>query len=175
MDNEYTISTHVPHAGHDGLHFARPRTGQRFQLTCPMRGTTHHRRLTIHLHKISTHVPHAGHDYSRAPAPAARPYFNSRAPCGARRSWRSGTRSIPRISTHVPHAGHDRRYRAQTVPGFISTHVPHAGHDGRRAVRLDPVFYFNSRAPCGARRYPFRTAFLNCSFQLTCPVRGTTE
>ena len=78
------ISTHVPHAGHDGdmltmyrniLNFnsrapcgARPIRSHRlisiweFQLTCPMRGTTVAEAALRSPVAISTHVPHAGHD-----------------------------------------------------------------------------------------------------------------
>ena len=58
----YYISTHVPHAGHDPIdEFIVIRTS-RFQLTCPMRGTTEHSLNVRDLCRISTHVPHAGHD-----------------------------------------------------------------------------------------------------------------
>ena len=80
----WRISTHVPHAGHDySLSFITLKN-QRFQLTCPMRGTTKFYGVYYDAWRISTHVPHAGHDFFSV---IVRPFWI--------------------ISTHVPHAGHD--------------------------------------------------------------------
>ena len=125
----YSISTHVPHAGHDQIvktvyaiktNFnSRAPCGARqmippprvscpiFQLTCPMRGTTRMTGTPFSTLNISTHVPHAGHDVFNAYCPAATPPFQLTCP------MRGTTPIIPKpfavlkISTHVPHAGHD--------------------------------------------------------------------
>ena len=169
-----TISTHVPHAGHD-----------------------RHGRLRDPRITISTHVPHAGHDLFSAITEDNARNFNSRAPCGARphtakkktRNSRfqltcpmRGTTHVAYteyvnacISTHVPHAGHDGRDIIWFANHTISTHVPHAGHDAFFTLYIDDDLHFNSRAPCGAR--PLRTMIPERSFgrfQLTCPMRGTT-
>ena len=167
------ISTHVPHAGHDGgnrqpLHNDRdfnsrapcgarrpcPRSLPRsspFQLTCPMRGTTRWLLRDSPCLNISTHVPHAGHDGgNRQPLHNDRD-FNSRAPCGARRPC---PRSLPRSSPFqltCPMRGTTNPRMIDFSFLIISTHVPHAGHD---IIRIDMLYllgYFNSRAPCGAR------------------------
>ena len=124
------ISTHVPRAGHDsaetpvdafaedfnsrapcGARRIRARTVislQKFQLTCPVRGTTTGFPRLCSALMISTHVPRAGHDIWRTTHSNGRnefqltcpvrgttgmgytvcdifANFNSRAPCGARR------------------------------------------------------------------------------------------
>ena len=146
-----------------------------FQLTCPMRGTTDKDYVISGVYVISTHVPHAGHDCELYRRAYAAENFNSRAPCGARPLAFSlsfatstrfqltcpmrGTTEMPRrsfradtISTHVPHAGHDRSVGDLVAIAYISTHVPHAGHDHKLFGDDHGTEYFNSRAPCGARR-----------------------
>ena len=58
---------------------------------------------------------------------------------------------------------------------FISTHVPHAGHDNDDADAVLRLVDFNSRAPCGARRARSTRQEDRTTFQLTCPMRGTTS
>ena len=57
----------------------------------------------------------------------------------------------------------------------ISTHAPLAGRDTRHIQRLARAFYFNPRAPCGAR--PLRTYKYRGrqGFQPTRPLRGATR
>ncbi len=161
-----------------------------------MRGTTRSVGDLVTVAYISTHVPHAGHDGSSVRIHQVYSHFNSRAPCGARH-WmkvnnlqrnafqltcpmRGTTGGICApdvlcgISTHVPHAGHD--FPALSVYNFgeISTHVPHAGHDYGALATSEPRINFNSRAPCGARPSSYVPLTTILSFQLTCPMRGTT-
>ena len=58
---------------------------------------------------------------------------------------------------------------------WISTHVPHAGHDPDGRSGCGVHYHFNSRAPCGARPNLTPYSVLKNGFQLTCPMRGTTE
>ena len=168
------ISTHVPHAGHDEAQIqkrylnenfnSRAPCGARlcpssfsvltdaFQLTCPMRGTTPSSQLDTITLRISTHVPLRGTTF---------------ASCVFRALWR--------ISTHVPHAGHDSEQGPSRVRCNISTHVPHAGHDRHRGSALISRHHFNSRAPCGARQTSCGQKWSTYTFQLTCPMRGTTD
>ena len=146
---------------------------------------------------ISTHVPHAGHDStidlrstarkhfnSRAPC-GARPtrlytrihhlHFNSRAPCGARHEGFERELGIEEFQLTCPMRGTTGRVEIQNLEAGISTHVPHAGHDQMPAYLREVFIDFNSRAPCGARRRLDRREHVNRPFQLTCPMRGTTE
>ena len=191
------ISTHVPHAGHDPplktwsfprLYFnSRAPCGARpcgkyvtvvipiFQLTCPMRGTTRQGHAVAADIRISTHVPHAGHDSACMCATFPRSHFNSRAPCGARLWTGTGYPTSTVFQLTCPMRGTTVLAVVLIVPLHISTHVPHAGHDGRVPLRRLDVGYFNSRAPCGARRGSLIFTNRSREFQLTCPMRGTTD
>ena len=167
------ISTHVPHAGHDSSVYGICPRHVIFQLTCPMRGTTRIVQARPFRYYISTHVPHAGHD-QRKTLPSEYSRISTHVP-HAGHDYEEHHFLPPRlISTHVPHAGHDYLERNRPALERISTHVPHAGHDQRDGDGLHHSFYFNSRAPCGARPSIGYDIILIGSFQLTCPMRGTT-
>ena len=159
-----SISTHVPRAGHDNFNSrapcgARPpsistaSTAREFQLTCPVRGTTILASTNPCCTPISTHVPRAGHD------------------CHV--SLLLGVCNGFQLT--CPVRGTTSSHGYEFIVTRISTHVPRAGHDGRPQRRASLTGYFNSRAPCGARRLAqgWITSFTR--FQLTCPVRGTTN
>ena len=55
------------------------------------------------------------------------------------------------ISTHAPLAGRDKRHVVAGRDRKISTHAPLAGRDDSLACVPLADFYFNPRAPCGAR------------------------
>ena len=130
--------------------------------------------VLIHKAWISTHAPLAGRDHSGACASGLLRDFNPRAPCGARRLYSRYGRTMQAfqptrplrgatkrentmcpatmISTHAPLAGRDgdiRRLRGRC--SIISTHAPLAGRDKAHATSRELFFYFNPRAPCGAR------------------------
>ena len=136
------------------------------------------------------------------PSPASRPdgrasYFNPRAPRGARRDWTDSKAKRRKISIHVPREGHDHALLLQGQALFISIHVPREGHDDACAAQAARDYYFNPRAPRGARLQILCVA-VHCSlisihvpreghdaqelingagqakFQSTCPARGTT-
>ena len=123
--------------------------------------------------KISTHAPLAGRDVF---CPVARVVIeiSTHAPLAGRDVGGKALNASLFISTHAPLAGRDivahsgasinisfqptRPLRGATrlTPyrsciAMISTHAPLAGRDpvGVRVIR--PPFYFNPRAPCGAR------------------------
>ena len=57
------------------------------------------------------------------------------------------------ISTHAPLAGRDQKLtHPSNHLGEISTHAPLAGRDQRSTLLFVVLYYFNPRAPCGARR-----------------------
>ena len=212
------ISTHVPHAGHDKVERrrcgycqnfnsrapcgARPYVAfdrfqlWKFQLTCPVRGTTIPEINFFISFPISTHVPRAGHDCNVPRALHLLANFNSRAPCGARRFYKifaavgssfqltCPMRGTTRSSSHshsfwefqltCPMRGTTDEQERFINWAEISTHVPHAGHDYFGRGRIVDIPNFNSRAPCGARRAGLRRTSPSSAFQLTCPMRGTT-
>ena len=130
LDDRYTISTHVPRAGHDWTIRSRLMRHTRFQLTCPVRGTTEMFIFNARNFPISTHVPRAGHDTRSRTGRGAGRRFQLTCPV-------RGTTAEPvRIDARIE----------------ISTHVPRAGHDQCCCSPSPPRAHFNSRAPCGARQ-----------------------
>ena len=121
---------------------------RRFQPTRPLRGATGCYISQNNVWRISTHAPLAGRD------------------------WRGGaTVSTSRsISTHAPLAGRDVDSPAQTSVSGISTHAPLAGRDTDAARLLAVPWYFNPRAPCGARRVsPYGRCQRECNFNPRAP------
>ena len=152
------ISIHVPREGHDKLLPARadgslnfnpraPRGARRwshigsmqpvkFQSTCPARGTTGLRYLSVGGEIISIHVPREGHDYRATVTSCCMANFNPRAPRGARHSAASKISGSVLFQSTCPARGTTLRRR----PGRCTTR------------------YFNPRAPRGARRRSLRRA-----------------
>ena len=123
---------------------------------------------------ISIHAPRVGRDLAscrsvpayhhfnpRAPCgarqkiweyPQAERYFNPRAPCGARRA------GVVNISHHLqfqstrPVWGATTNTSAPAVAVGISIHAPRVGRDSMPFAPPSMTYYFNPRAPCGARR-----------------------
>ena len=79
------------------------------------------------------------------------------------------------ISTHAPLAGRDPRPRPRRGSTKISTHAPLAGRDRRGLHREEDNYYFNPRAPCGARLWPKIESATAKAFQPTRPLRGATR
>ena len=87
---------------------------QKFQSTCPARGTTKNKEKCVK--RVDN--------------------FNPRAPRGARRRQRQQLRGAPHISIHVPREGHDELLdELSDRQREISIHVPREGHD-RRGCRF---------------------------------------
>ena len=103
--------------------------------------------------------------------------FNPRAPCGARRRITRGAQPVGvGISTHAPLAGRDVDSPAQTSVSGISTHAPLAGRDTDAARLLAVPWYFNPRAPCGARRVsPYGRCQRECNFNPRAPCGARLE
>ena len=103
--------------------------------------------------RISIHVPREGHD---------------------RLDGHSDGRGLG-ISIHVPREGHDQRRSCTSDGARISIHVPREGHDTSLMITRQQIFYFNPRAPRGARRRSLTlSGWTTYKFQSTCPARGTT-
>ena len=168
------ISTHAPLAGRD--------------IQC---------RKSKTLPFISTHAPLAGRDPSVRVFNALRLDFNPRAPCGARLRWDLTNRVMSvfqptrplrgatdrtsqnildeAISTHAPLAGRDELSAFIEKKIGISTHAPLAGRDFPSRRITPACWYFNPRAPCGARRSSSGQTRTGRKFQPTRPLRGATD
>ena len=122
--------------------------------------------------EISIHVPHAGHDRT-GDAGIRKPGFQSTCPMRGTTSptWRTFGSLL--FQSTCPMRGTTPTSEPVETTETISIHVPHAGHDpisyGGRLVH----YYFNPRAPCGARR-PGRIAvgnFRNFNPRAPCGAR----
>ena len=125
-------------------------------------------------------------------------YFNPRAPCGARRfvvsvlllltvfqsarPVRGATTAYEKycddhaISIRAPRAGRDYKHAIllPAVPA-ISIRAPRAGRDCRYKASPFRSYYFNPRAPCGARRRRgcyFRPCSCRSLIRLLPPSKG---
>ena len=168
-----------------------------FQSTCPARGTTYGMDNATAFAEISIHVPREGHDKFLRFLLQGRREFQSTCPArgttnGTWYAWitrvfqstcpaRGTTREMRRglldnlISIHVPREGHDDKLPLIALNSLISIHVPREGHDYPRREGGGRTFYFNPRAPRGARHDYFTSCLPSPQFQSTCPARGTTS
>ena len=100
--------------------------------------------------------------------------FNPRAPCGARPAEVGEPLGDFAISIHAPLAGRDVRFdeRRDQLEEFQPTRpLRGATVECRRVAKS--WYYFNPRAPCGARPVaPLRTAGRAAKFQPTRPLRA---
>ena len=81
---------------------------------------------------------------------------------------------MQKISIHAPLAGRDRHGYATALFEAISIHAPLAGRDRRWGWPCPARWYFNPRAPCGARPLASPGVSCFCIFQSTRPLRGAT-
>ena len=125
---------------------------------------------------ISIHVPREGHDILRLSIVTEETRFQSTCPArGTTLPSRSQYIATMHISIHVPREGHDGLAPPEGQPKEgISIHVPREGHDSDTRCRTSCFFYFNPRAPRGARQIVFHRGTPGAEFQSTCPARGTT-
>ena len=146
-----------------------------FQSTRPVRGATTLRET----------ARRAGRFQSTRPVRGAMPIFPR---CGVDRL----------ISIHAPRAGRDAMFgNMQTESTLFQSTRPVRGATTARLARITPSWYFNPRAPCGARRretmavrqittisihapragrdvFSNDKAIMGFAFQSTRPVRGAT-
>ena len=123
--------------------------------------------------------------------------FNPRAPCGARLAAVPPDQTAQRFQSTRPMRGATSRAcfkpcrivfqstrpmrGATLVLGYplgaevISIHAPHAGRDKAAAEKMEKGFYFNPRAPCGARLSRDIPSPSTSPFQSTRPMRGATN
>ena len=129
------ISIHVPLAGHDQFSTYSGFVYLVFQSTCPLRGTTSHKRSTTDWCTFQSTCPLRG-TTSRCCVDCQQRGFQSTCPLrGTTVPARRGGCSRLCISIHVPLAGHDQLLVETLMPPItISIHVPLAGHD-RPALR----------------------------------------
>ena len=191
------ISTHAPLAGRDIPFRRHSRRGLLISTHAPLAGRDGKGFLCLRQVKISTHAPLAGRDFifsssacvafyfnPRAPC-GARPskypcmhrdkYFNPRAPCGARLTQSKLSDLQAEFQPTRPLRGATHAEHARRLMVVISTHAPLAGRDISGKKRAPHRWYFNPRAPCGARHFRQKKSAPPMVFQPTRPLRGATS
>ena len=103
----YRISIHVPRTGHDARARLEAIEAEKFQSTCPVRGTT----------------------MARAPRSSAWNDFNPRAPYGARQKSSTSSRSATNFNPRAPYGARPESGIDWSKLSEISIHVPRTGHD----------------------------------------------
>ena len=116
-----------------------------------MRGATFQNGRGVCAVTISIHAPRAGRDQCRLHAGCRNTYFNPRAPCGARPKIISFYNSRDIFQSTRPVRGATSRLFLNSKPFEISIHAPRAGRDPCVGSLEGVLWYFNPRAPCGAR------------------------
>ena len=171
------ISTHAPLAGRDQEGKQAYGSNEQFQPTRPLRGATDI-RLDIRLpqKQFQPTRPLRGATTSFVMSTTISRAISTHAPLAGRDGVVAHIAESPAISTHAPLAGRDPRPRPRRGSTKISTHAPLAGRDRRGLHREEDNYYFNPRAPCGARQ--LGTEYRNKGqkiFQPTRPLRGATR
>ena len=100
--------------------------------------------------------------------------FNPRAPCGARRLLICSPIPICTFQSTRPLRGATVHFIRALDSQKISIHAPLAGRDFAVLQAKGHIYYFNPRAPCGARPGRCRARRAKSRFQSTRPLRGAT-
>ena len=148
---ERDISIHAPRVGRDVTDISAGKARSHFNPRAPCGAR----------HTSSCRFPSSSHNFNpRAPCGARRLmlsnvvvwwYFNPRAPCGARPGIMVSYRPKLRFQSTRPVWGATKAARQYPFPFIISIHAPRVGRDLLIFTPFFDIFYFNPRAPCGAR------------------------
>ena len=124
--------------------------------------------------RCSHYAPCGARRQSDCHSPTDGRYFNPRAPCGARRQmYRSRWSSCSFQSTR-PARGATIEKLADMLETDISIHAPREGRDFYCLYTVGLMYYFNPRAPRGARPVFSFSVYPRRGFQSTRPARGAT-
>ena len=145
------ISIHAPHAGRDRWHRLWRLLASVFQSTRPMRGATPRGGEESIGGEISIHAPHAGRDLRQINLFYCNLLFQSTRPMRGATGKSEFAAGLGLFQSTRPMRGATRPLEHRPEHTEISIHAPHAGRDGKFAVTLSGGYYFNPRAPCGAR------------------------
>ena len=172
---------------------------ERFQSTCPARGTTDAAYEPQTPDQISIHVPREGHDFMSSTQSLEIELFQSTCPARGTTHLEVHQDNQQEFQSTCPARGTTLTPEETSLTvTSISIHVPREGHDKLPPALAGSSLNFNPRAPRGARlflRYGGRHGAAisihvpreghdasRCSslstfraFQSTCPARGTTH
>ena len=170
----HRISIHAPRVGRD-LYFVHDLHYGSISIHAPRVGRDGRLMATARLIKHFNPRAPCGARQEAQPSPRPHHDFNPRAPCGARRYILLCGYLGELISIHAPRVGRDPTSRKQQrkQQRFQSTR-PVWGATSTAYGTGRNIYYFNPRAPCGAR--PASISYIRPSvlFQSTRPVWGAT-
>ena len=147
---QYLFQSTRPLRGATGNPVCMDGRSRRFQSTRPLRGATRLAICSGAVTGISIHAPLAGRDHCR------------------RSCW-----GYTAISIHAPLAGRDVEPPLHHEPrGEISIHAPLAGRDRIHHAGGGSGFYFNPRAPCGARHHRVAVLAQRDDISIHAPLAG---
>ena len=150
----FSISIHAPRAGRDGVAQANSAFNA-ISIHAPRAGRDLVAAATLKIIKISIPAPRAGRDCATDAYARPTKYFNPRAPCGARHVL-----VISKLCKYIFQSTRPVR-GATCAPALrseflhISIHAPRAGRDEPVLIISTEKYYFNPRAPCGARQQKY--------------------
>ena len=149
------------------MHFnpCAPYGARRIDVAGPILGT-----------EISIHAPLTGRDLSLHPNRRIRTtHFNPRAPYGARHSPCPTWAQNNLFQSTRPLRGATKPSSEVGKTQSISIHAPLTGRDASRSEHRSASWYFNPRAPYGARHGTTPHLGQRVKFQSTRPLRGATR
>ena len=174
LQHDLQISIHAPLAGRDcgpgwcrrdcGNFNPRAPCGARqtdifgetyttiFQSTRPLRGATGAVLEALQKIRFQSTRPLRGATSQQKLSGTCSRHFNPRAPCGARPGIDNRESNIAKFQSTRPLRGATTCAVAEAWQTNISIHAPLAGRDRTHPSALRTRWYFNPRAPCGARR-----------------------
>ena len=146
-----------------------------FQSTRPAWGATADAVIRGGTKLISIHAPRMGRDMIFTGLFSQISAFQSTRP-----AWGATLAFLPRISSfgisiHAPRMGRDYQEHKPDNHQRISIHAPRMGRDVTACAVRRRGFYFNPRAPHGARPYGSSPAVYPDIFQSTRPAWGATD
>ena len=193
------ISIHAPHTGRDALRFFLQHSRHYFNPRAPYGARLSSRTLTVAalpyfnprapygarhsavLPQTTTSIfqstrPIRGATTAISKGPSGQFDFNPRAPYGARPDVATHIWNNAVISIHAPHTGRDwaTLSKWRVTPAFQSTR-PIRGATGTIQQPVCPYFYFNPRAPYGARRYSDKQSRRARNISIHAPHTGRDE
>ena len=169
------ISIHAPRVGRDWSANRSALCQQAFQSTRPVWGATLELVKISAGFTISIHAPRVGRDEFAGTVTVTSDEFQSTRPV-----WGATSFPVVRICPKTfqstrPVWGATALAQMPLYRPRISIHAPRVGRDLSFPHSLLMLYYFNPRAPCGARPSTTQSCSKSGRFQSTRPVWGATE
>ena len=173
-DKASAISIHAPRVGRDTSLPCRRMSRRHFNPRAPCGARRRQKRPASMHEAFQSTRPVWGATNGGGHAPKTTEFQSTRPVWGA-----TQTRQRPRLQALFqstrPVWGATTDEAKAALAGLISIHAPRVGRDSWRPRSCRSRFYFNPRAPCGARLHATAHLFIFLEFQSTRPVWGATR